>query len=252
MKFAPAGILLSGPFYRCLTGICSRSKTGEAGLSLPPVSPLLILNQEIRMAQRRKQNTETPEVPTSVNNPLVETGESSQNSPNSLVGQFISLNTKVESIFGIGNIWLTPENYHCKVPSDLTEQEYRVVERGINNGKLLVGKHKIEPIDRDPKTLAKFEKLVAKLVIGARTINKTAIQEFRNLVTRTYEDGYTAKEIIEHCMEYANEVGVSEACKSVLRTILQASSRSQDTFTVKTSEKQGLKDRSLIGNVQLG
>jgi hypothetical protein len=118
-------------------------------------------------------------------------------STSSLVGKEISINLKEESYFGVGPIWLTPENYWCVVPDNLSAADYNVIGNAIRSGKIVVGKTFIPPVDKVSNTLEKYWLMIERNGFD----HKNTKSEFSMLIRRGSDSGWTALEVVNYCIE---------------------------------------------------
>lgn len=122
-------------------------------------------------------------------------------SSSSLAGKEISLNLKELSYFGIGPIWLTPENYWCTVPDGLSRSDYNVIATALKAGKLSLGKTFIPPIDKASNTLEKYWLMIERNGFD----HKNTKSEFSMLIKRGSDSGWTALEVVNYCLEKENK-----------------------------------------------
>jgi len=121
---------------------------------------------------------------------------SSVGGQDSLVGQIISLNTKHSPIFGVGNIWLTSNNYWATVSKDMPKEYYEVINRGLERRSIVLGKKQILAVDRNPETLSEWYKALD--LEGGRT--PKMITAFKSLIAKRIDGKYTLGEITRYCM----------------------------------------------------
>jgi len=118
-----------------------------------------------------------------------------------LVGQKISLNQKVESFFGVGNIWLTHENYSATVPDNLNPQQLEILERALAKGLVVKGDKYIPPIDRNEDVLEEYWNLIKTYGLDTNKEKDPSTIAFRKLFRSGVDRNWTAKEIANFCME---------------------------------------------------
>lgn len=163
---------------------------------------------------------------------------------NSLVGQKISINLKKESIFGVGPIWLTPKNYWCEIPDDLTPEEYATISMGLKLGKIVKGKEFIPPVDRDESVLENWYRRIKQF--GLSNKNNRDVKELRSdlkyLILSGKDKNWTAKEIAEYCLQREAE-GANR--REVIRQLTQVVVNSGDTSKVweEPDEEPGIISR---------
>lgn len=129
------------------------------------------------------------------------TNNSSVKDRNNLIGKFISINQKIESYFGVGNIWLTNQNYYTEIPDNLSDEEYEIISKSLADGTIVLGKQFIPPIERNKEVLEEYWQalkpsgfnLTTKLGVAARA-------KFTNLVKRNTDRGYTSYEVSAYCL----------------------------------------------------
>jgi hypothetical protein len=135
-------------------------------------------------------------------------------SVNSLAGKEISINLKATSYFGIGPIWLTPENYWCTVPDNLTYGEYDTIAKSIRNGTVVLGKVFIPPVEKASNILDKYWLMIERNGFD----NKKTKTDFSMLIKRGSDSGWTALEIVNYCLEKENS---GRRRKEVIRLLEQ-------------------------------
>ncbi len=118
--------------------------------------------------------------------------------------QFVSINLKVETYFGLGEredgtkkLWLSPENWFDMVPDDLTESEIGQLGVAIQNSTVVLGKIWIPVIDKDKKVLDKYIRMLSDYT--------GLTQEFKDVIVSLFrykeEGNYTALEIFKAMLE---------------------------------------------------
>jgi len=122
-------------------------------------------------------------------------------SSSSLAGKEVSINLKEESYFGVGPIWLTPENFWCTIPDNLSASEYDILAKSIKSGKLVLGKTFIPPVDKASNTLEKYWLMIERNGFD----HKNTKSEFSMLIKRGSDSGWTALEIVNYCLEKENK-----------------------------------------------
>ena len=132
----------------------------------------------------------------------------------SLAGNLISINLKANSYFGVGPIWLTPENYWCEVPHGLSSDEYLTIQKSINVGTIVLGKQFIAPVDKPSNILEKYWMMIERQGMD----NKKTKAEFSMLIRRGTDSGWTALEIVNYCLERENK---GKRRKDVIRLLEQ-------------------------------
>lgn len=133
---------------------------------------------------------------------------------NSIAGKEISINLKVNSYFGVGPIWLTPENYWCIVPQGLSAEEYDIIARSIQNGTLVLGKVFVPPVEKASNILEKYWLSIERNGFE----NKKTKTDFSMLIKRGSDSGWTALEIVNYCLEKENS---GRRRKEVIRLLEQ-------------------------------
>lgn len=144
----------------------------------------------------------------------VGSGNAATSYRNSLIGKIISINLKKETYFGIGNIWLTPENYWAEVPDGLSDQEYEMLARSLMTRTIVLGKQFIPPVDKVSNILEKYWSYIEKT--GFET--KQAKSDFTTLVRKGTDSGWTAIEIAQYCLEKENK---NKKRKEVIKILTQ-------------------------------
>jgi len=118
-------------------------------------------------------------------------------------GVVVSLNMEKQAYFGVGEpnkdmkLWLTSENWCAKVPQGLSESETKQIEWGLATGSIVQGKKWLPAV----RKVAGTKESYADIVLKSRQMNDDAKRPFINLVRKESEGGYTALEILTHCLE---------------------------------------------------
>ena len=133
---------------------------------------------------------------------------------NSLSGKEISINLKATSYFGVGPIWLTPENYWCVVPDTLTYEEYATLSKSLQNGTVVLGKVFVPPVEKASNVLEKYWLAIERNGFD----NKKTKTDFSMLIKRGSDSGWTALEIVNYCLEKENS---GRRRKEVIRLLEQ-------------------------------
>lgn len=118
-----------------------------------------------------------------------------------LKGKEISLNQKIESFFGVGDMWLTTENYSATVPDNLTTQQWEILTEALNRGHVVEGNVYIAPIDKDPEVLEEYWHLIKTYGIDTNNEQSVSTLAWRKLFRNGVDRNWTAKEIANFCME---------------------------------------------------
>mgnify|MGYP006921280571 CR=1 FL=1 len=113
-----------------------------------------------------------------------------------IAGKIISINLKNTSMFGIGDIKLTPQNYWATVTHGMDANYYEVIQKALSMGNIVLGKRYIAPIDKDPKVLEKYW-----TVVRANGRGKQTVELFKKLVKTKSDGNYSLSEIASHCIE---------------------------------------------------
>jgi hypothetical protein len=155
---------------------------------------------------------------------------------NSLQGKEISLNLKKESYFGVGSIWLTPENYWCVVPDELSYADYTIIDKAIASGTLIIGKAYIPPVEKASNVLEKYWLLIEKNGFD----NKKAKTDFSMLIKRGVDSGWTALEIVNYCLDRENK---GKRRKEIIRLLDQVAKNYEGPLRLyePPDEAQGIK-----------
>lgn len=141
----------------------------------------------------------------------------------SYAGRKIALNQKVETFFGVGNkkIWLSPQNYTCVVPENLTAEETDVLKTAISQSKVLLDSDKyIAPIERSDSVLSEYFDFIKQYGLDIADKKSRSVAKFRQLVRMKIDRNWSAKEIIRFCIEqekkYKNRDKVIKLLNNVL------------------------------------
>ena len=133
---------------------------------------------------------------------------------NSMAGREVSINLKVNSYFGVGPIWLTPENYWCVIPEGLSREDYDIIARSIQNGTLVLGKVFVPPVEKASNVLEKYWLSIERSGFD----NKKTKTDFSMLIKRGSDSGWTALEVVNYCLEKENS---GKRRKEVIRLLEQ-------------------------------
>lgn len=144
-----------------------------------------------------------------------------ETSDTTLVGKKISLNQKVESFFGIGNIWLSHKDYSATVPKDISAQHLQIIEAALKRGALVLGEVYIPPIDKDEKVLEEYWHLVKTYGLKGSDESSPSMVAFRRLFKKGTDRNWTAKEVANFCLlreaSYKNRLEVIRLLKDTHR-----------------------------------
>lgn len=153
-----------------------------------------------------------------------------------LAGKVISLNLKVESLFGIGPIWLTPTNYWCKIPDTLTVQEFDVIRTALQSGMLVLGKKYIPPIDKASNTPEEYW-----IALKEKDFNhKDTKAKFLRLLRTGQDGGWTTIEILQFCL---NQEEKTRSRRDVVRILRDAITKYDGPLELyePPDEKEGIR-----------
>jgi len=120
---------------------------------------------------------------------------------NSIKGKTISLNQKLQPVFGIGPIWLTSSNYSAVVPDTITYQEEEIIKKGLSSGAIVEGKVYIPPIDKNRDVLNEYWHLIKTFGLEPTNSKSESVIKFRQLLKNGVDRNWTAKEISSFCIE---------------------------------------------------
>ena len=140
---------------------------------------------------------------------------------NSLVGEIVSINLKADPYFGIGSMWLTPTRYWAKIPADLLPEEYEILRKSLESGKIVKGKVFIPPVDKPSGVIDEYWDLIARQGISQEfkeKIQKTFVKnngldrhytllEIRLECKRREEKGKHRHDVVRWLTEISNEIG---------------------------------------------
>jgi hypothetical protein len=113
-----------------------------------------------------------------------------------IAGKTISINLKNTSMFGIGDIKLTPQQYWATISHGMDANYYEVIQKALSMGNIVLGKKYIAPIDKDPKVLEKYWS-----VVRANGRGKQTVELFKKLVKTKIDSNYSLSEITSHCID---------------------------------------------------
>lgn len=118
---------------------------------------------------------------------------------NNLQNQYISLNTKRATYFGVKKakanswtLWLSPSHPYAMVPDSLSFDEMEQIRKGLDNKIIVPGKVLIPIVDQDKNIKAKYVNLIKK----ANSLDPITKKQFVELVKKNKEGGFTAIQIL--------------------------------------------------------
>lgn len=206
------------------------------------------------MTNKNKKDIPTPPVEMSI--PLVTLGvgdTTTASVKHSIVGKEISINLKVATYFGVGNIWLTPENYWATVPDNLTSSEYDIIRKSLAAGSIVVGRQFIPPVDKASDVREKYWLMIDRT--GFET--KSAKKAFHDLLLKGIDDGWTAIEIANFCLDKENNTRRRKDVVRILTTMINNYDGPVSLYT-PPDETEGLKkvtiktDGTIVGETNSG
>lgn len=175
---------------------------------------------------RRKsttQKTETEEVQQDNVTISGTVGAETPEKSKSLTGTKITLNQKKASFFGVGDIWLTSDDYTTTVPKNLTDKDAAILQRALDQGLVLEGEDLIDPIDKDPAVLEEYWDLIKQFGLSATDSKSRSMHSFRKVFRNGTDRNWTAKEIATHCIKREQEFKNRKQVLKLLNDILQFS-----------------------------
>ncbi len=125
---------------------------------------------------------------------------------NNYAGTVVSLNQKKATYIGIGEtkgehgqmkVWLTPQKWCTKLPSNLTAEDTRQIQAMLDSGILVEGKHYLPVAKKDLAVLKEF----LNLTKSTRYLNDAAKEPFRELFRAKQKGNYSAFEIFNECLK---------------------------------------------------
>jgi hypothetical protein len=151
------------------------------------------------MASRKQKETEKTSVAFEDTKPL--------GTIENYAGLSLSLNMKKGSFFSIGEpgkpmqFKLTPDDWHRVVPKGLSDMESAQITQALNSGRVKIGQVLMPPIVKDASVIVKYMNIMKQ----SATLTEEIKETFRTLVAFGKEGGYTALEILNECLEYAQK-----------------------------------------------
>jgi hypothetical protein len=117
-------------------------------------------------------------------------------------GTVISINLKKGAYYGVGDVgkcklWLDSENWTCKIPDNLSEQESMQVQGALERNTIVIGKHYLPALIKEEGIREEY----AKLVKLARTMTQDVKKPFIDLVRMTQVGNWTPLEIYTYCLD---------------------------------------------------
>lgn len=163
----------------------------------------------------------------------------------SIKGEIVSINLKLQTFFGVNIIWLTPTRYWARVPENINEAEEKIINNAIRSGHLILGKKYMPPIDRNSKVKDSYRNLIQNTV--GVTLDDNSSRKILELVRKEKEGGWTASEIINHCIESEKE---KRNRPKILQFLREAVSmyNGPETLVPSYSEEEGIRDKNTIRN----
>jgi hypothetical protein len=161
------------------------------------------------MATKKKQNkgTKSSPITTDISTSL---GEMSQDvkvvapevsQQGNLIGKTFSLNQVMETFFGVGRFWLTPDNYTLTVPKDVKPSELVSISRAISQGILQEGDKYIAPITKNKDVLNEYWHLIKSKGLDTNDNKSESTIKFRALFRNGVDRNWTAKEVAKYCIK---------------------------------------------------
>lgn len=140
----------------------------------------------------------------------------------SVKGIEISLNTKAETFFGVGDIWLSSKDYTCKVPDNVSPATEIAIRNAIKRGVLVEGNVKINPIEKNNAVLDEYWDLIKTFGLENSVTNPSeSLKRFRKLFKEGVDRNWTAKEIARFCyrkeQDYKNRDKVLKLLKDTIQ-----------------------------------
>ncbi len=129
---------------------------------------------------------------------------------NNFAGAVISLNQKKSRYLGIGaikgqhgqfKVWLTPQKWCVKLPSDLNADDAQQIQNMLNSGILVEGRHYLPVAKKDEAVLNTY----LMLLKGKRMLSEDIKEQFRQLVIKKSEGNWSAFEILKSCIKFEEE-----------------------------------------------
>jgi hypothetical protein len=120
---------------------------------------------------------------------------------NSLKGKTISLNQKIQPVFGVGPIWLSSSNYSTVIPDTITYQEEEIIKKALSSGSIVEGNTYISPIDKNKDVLSEYWHLIKTFGLEPNNSKSESVIKFRKLLKEGVDRNWTAKEISSFCIE---------------------------------------------------
>lgn len=154
-----------------------------------------------------------------------------------LRGRYVSLDLSQRTFFGVGDIWLSPENPVSIVPEDISSEDLELLNKTIASGVLKIGKTFCPPVLQDQITLKQFDKLVESTPMTTRIADEVKTKFFR-LLTTGRAGGWTAYEIITYCIAKEESRRARKLVVDYLREVLDTYDGPKKLFTVP----EGLED----------
>ena len=154
----------------------------------------------------------------------------------SLAGQDISIDLTRRAYFGVGDIWLSPDNYWCTVPDNMTSAQYAIIDSCLQNGSIHLGKTFIPPMNKASDVPEKYWVSIERNGFD----NKKAKADFALLLRRGHDQGWTALEIVNFCLE-KERAGKNR--KNILALLTQTSKYYDGPMTLwdPPDTKEGIK-----------
>lgn len=192
---------------------------------------------------KKSNSKEDTQIQKSMSNLGVTLGEQLKAHPSdklNLYGKIISINLAKQTMFGVGNIWLTESNYWAKIPSNLTDQEYKIISKALEIGTIVFGKTYLPAIEKDNSVREKYSKALSK--VQEVSIPKEVRDMFSKLVKDKEDNGWTPYEIANYCSAQERSGRARPVVLNLLEEVKALYDGPKEIFSKPVDDKEGIKN----------
>jgi len=155
----------------------------------------------------------------------------------SLVGQTVSLNTKQGINFAVGDINLTTERYWAIVSSDMPQEYYGILNKGIAQGYLAKGKHYIPAIDKPEGVIDEYWGM-----IRSHGKSPEVMDMLRELTQKKMDRNHTIGEIATELIEREKAYRRRQDVLNILADLMEYHQGDIDLSPVVDHDAEGKTD----------
>jgi hypothetical protein len=113
-----------------------------------------------------------------------------------LAGKIISINLKQETGFAYGDIVLDYYRYWATISDNMKDDYYTVINNSIKAGSLVLGKQRINPLEKDKSTLEEY------LEVFSRGMRNDILKKMEGLVQNGHDRNWTVAEVVNYLRDH--------------------------------------------------